>query len=368
MKKKEKIAATLLLMLLAGSSQQLLAAPAAQTTGTAAAAKKEAEGAERSPWLLMPMLQSNPKLGTSAGVMGGYLHYFDEKSHPSIFAINGQYTSTDSIVAGAFARTSFDEDRQRLLAGLMYGNIKNDYSDYLGSGVPLKSNTELRSLISRYLYRVQGNFFLGAQGLYQNFAINGETAMDDQIMEIVGIRPYKSGGLGLVAYHDSRDDENMPTHGLVVNLNNMAYREKLAGEEDFDVYRFDIRYYTPHGAGNVLALHQLNHLTNDAPAQVRSPVQLRGYKIGQYNGDYMSSLEAEERWRLGERWTSTFFVGLACTYGGAQNCSDSENLYPAAGAGIQYVLKPKEGIVMNLEYAQGKDSNYGVYLKMGYAY
>jgi hypothetical protein len=38
------------------------------------------------------------------------------------------------------------------------------------------------------------------------------------------------------------------------------------------------------------------------------------------------------------------------------------------GAGVQYILKPKEGIVMNLEYAQGKDGNYGIYLKMGYAY
>jgi len=35
---------------------------------------------------------------------------------------------------------------------------------------------------------------------------------------------------------------------------------------------------------------------------------------------------------------------------------------------LQYILKPIQGIVANLEYAQGKDGNYGVYLKMGYAY
>jgi hypothetical protein len=82
----------------------------------------------------------------------------------------------------------------------------------------------------------------------------------------------------------------------------------------------------------------------------------------------MSHIEGEERLRLGEKWTATFFLGVACTYGGGKNCSDSKNLYPAGGVGVQYVLKPKEGIVMNLEYAAGKDSNYGVYLKMGYAY
>jgi hypothetical protein len=323
---------------------------------------------ERSPWLLAPVFNVSPKLGTSLGVLGGYLHYYDEKSRPSIFAVTGQYTSTDSIVAGGFAKTSFDEDRQRLTAGLMYGNIKNDYNDYLGTGVPLKSNAELRSMIVRYLYRIKDDWFVGAQGIYQNFAIGGETAFDQEVLDILGVRPYKSGGLGLVVYRESRDSENMPTRGWILSLNNMAYRESLGGEDNFDVYRLDIRYFIEHGKGNVFAIRQLNHFTDNAPTQVKAPVQLRGYKLGQYNGEYMSSIEVEERLRLGEKWTATIFAGVACTYGGDQDCSDSANVYPAAGAGIQYILKPKEGIVMNLEYAQGKADNYGVYLKMGYAF
>jgi hypothetical protein len=323
---------------------------------------------ERSPWLLAPVINVDPKLGTSLGALGGYLHYFDEKSRPSIFAVTGQYSNTDSIVAGGFAKTSFDEDRQRLSAGLVYGYIKNDYSDYLGTGVPLKSNVELRSAIARYLYRVAGNWFVGVQGIYQNFAIGGETTFDQDVLDILGVRPYKSGGLGVLAYHDSRDSDNMPTRGWVLNLNNMAYRESLGGSEDFDVYRLDTRYFIEHGERNVFAIRQLNHFTDNAPTQAQAPVQLRGYKLGQYNGEYMSSIEGEERLRLAEKWTATIFAGVACTYGGGKVCSDSANIYPAAGAGIQYILKPKEGIVMNLEYAQGKAGNYGIYLKMGYAY
>ena len=97
---------------------------------------------EKSPWLLAPLFNSNPKLGTSLGVLGGYLHYFDEKSRPSIFALQGQYSTTDSIVSGVFAKTSFDEDRQRLTAGMVYGYV-NDYSNYLRTGVPLQSNANL---------------------------------------------------------------------------------------------------------------------------------------------------------------------------------------------------------------------------------
>ena len=321
-----------------------------------------------SPWLLAPVFQSNPKLGTSLGALAGYMHYFDEKSRPSIFAVMGQYTTTDSIVAGAQARASFDEDRQRVIAGMIYGYVKNDYSDYLGTGVPLQSNAELKGLITRYTYRVHGDWFAGVQGLYQNFGIGGETAFDEMVLDILGVRPYMSGGLGLVAQYDSRDSENLPTRGLLFTANNMAYRESLGGDDDFDVYRVDIRYFVPHGNGNVLAIRQLNHFTDNAPTQVNAPVQLRGYKIGQYNGKYMSHIEAEERWRFAAKWTATLFVGVACTYGGDRSCGESENLYPMGGAGVQYILKPKEGIVLNLEYAQGKAGNRGAYLKIGYAY
>jgi hypothetical protein len=82
----------------------------------------------------------------------------------------------------------------------------------------------------------------------------------------------------------------------------------------------------------------------------------------------MSSLEAEERLRLEEKWTATLFTGVACLYGDERGCSDKVNLYPDIGAGVQYVLKRREGIVANLEYAQGKAGNYGVYLKLGYSY
>ena len=134
----------------------------------------DAEKEEHSPWMLVPIFSNNPKLGTSIGALAGYINYFDEKSRPSIFALQGQYSSTDSIVSGLLARISFDEDRQRLITGLVYGYVKNDYDDYLGTGVPLKSNGELRSFFARYLYRVRGNWFVGPQGIYQNVAIDGK--------------------------------------------------------------------------------------------------------------------------------------------------------------------------------------------------
>ena len=39
-----------------------------------------------------------------------------------------------------------------------------------------------------------------------------------------------------------------------------------------------------------------------------------------------------------------------------------------AGGGVQYVLKPQIGIVLNLEYAQGKNGSNGLILRTGYTF
>ena len=321
-----------------------------------------------SPWILAPVFTSNPKLGVTLGGTVGYLRFFDPESRPSMFAATGQYSDTESIVAGIFAKTSFAADHQRLNVAGTFGNIKNDYDDYLGTGVPLRNEAELKSVIARYLYRVYGNLFVGGQGIYQNFNIAGETPTDEAILDILGVAPYKSGGIGVVAYYDSRDNDFKPTQGWVASLNNLAYRESLGGETNFDVYRADFRHYFSPGDRMVLAFRQLNHLTDDAPTQNLSPIQLRGYKTGQYTGKYVSQIEGEVRLKLANRWTSNIFAGAGCTYGDEKSCSDNANIFPMGGAGIQFVLKPALGIVLNLEYAVGKSDNSGVILKTGYSF
>ena len=330
--------------------------------------ERATEDEKESPWLVVPTASLNPKLGGSLGFMAAYLHYFDEKSKPSMFGVGGQYTTTESAIASFFGRASWDEDRQRAIGMFAAGAIKNDYDDYLGTGVPLKTNDQLHALVGRYLHRVYGDWFVGVQGTYTDYQLVGESAFDDQVLNVLGLQGFKSGGLGLSIYHDSRDSENSPQKGYLLNVNNVAYRDWIAGPENFDVYRVDYRGFLAHGEGNVLAVRQFNKLTWDAPPSAYAAVQLRGYKAGQYLGEYMSSLEVEERFRLAERWTSTLFGGAAIVYGDSPSGSNYDDLFPALGAGVQYVLKPKEGIVVNLEAAFGKDDNYGVYIKLGYAF
>jgi len=326
------------------------------------------EGKKESPWLLVPTFSSNPKLGTSLGFLAAYMHYFDEQSQVSMFGVNAQYTSTNSAIVGIVSKASWSADHHRLLVVAPTGLIKNDYDDFLGTGKPLKSEDHLQALVGRYLYRVYDDWFAGLQGILTNYEIIGQNALDEEMLQTLGLTGFRSGGIGVAVLHDSRDIEFSPTRGWYMNLNNVAYRDWIEGDNNFDVYRLDLKAFFEHWGGQVLAVRQSNQWTVDAPPSAYAPVVLRGYKMGQYLGKNMSAIEAEERLRLADSWGATIFTGIDCLYGNGKSCTDTEDLYPNVGAGIQYIIKPKEGIVASLEYAQGKLDNYGIFLKMGYGF
>ena len=336
--------------------------------GPPAQAEEDAKPAA-SPWLLVPTFSNNPKLGTAVGALAGYLKSFDPQSQASIFAASAQYTSTDSATLALFARTSFAADHHRVLVFALGGMIRNDYDNFLGTGVPLKSEDHIRAFATRYLYRVKNDWFVGAQALATNYQIIGQSALDGEVLALLGLTGFKAGGVGLVLYHDSRDLLDSPKNGWVFNFNNVAYRQEIEGASDFDVYRLDYRQYWSHGDGHVLAVRQNNQWTHDAPPGAFAPVRLRGYTVGEFLGKSMSSIEVEERHRLAARWTATLFAGVACLYGANRGgCSGTANLFPSVGGGVQYVLKPAQGIVANLEFAVGKDGNRALLFQMGYGW
>jgi hypothetical protein len=167
--------------------------------------------------------------------------------------------------------------------------------------------------------------------------------------------------------HDSRDNEDMPVKGWLLNVNNLAYRDALGGSVSYDAYRVDFRAFWNHGGRHVLAVRQFNWFSHDAPAAAQASVVMRGYKFGEYLAPNMSSLEVEERLSFAPRWGATLFAGSAHLYG-ETTTPLSRSTLPTVGVGLHFVLKPAARMLANLEYAQGVEGNRGVYLKLGYAW
>lgn len=326
------------------------------------------ESTEESPWLFVPLVSSSPKLGTSAGAMAGYLYKFDEKSPTSMFVVNATYSTTDSVIVGLFAKTYFDEDNQRLMAGTLNGKVYNDYNDYLGSGNDFKSSDTIHAIMARYQYRIKGDWFIGAQMVLTNYAITASEDFSSDFLEYVGLDGFESNGVGLVVERDTRDNQNSPSVGSSLLFNTLSYREALGGEEDFDVYTLKFRKYFKHFEDNVLAVRLDGRWSVDAPASGYSKVDLRGYTPGQYLAPHVTTLEIEERIPFTKKWGGQIFTGVAALYGNDSISTDGTRWYPSVGAGINYVLKDEEKMIIRADVAKGIEGNYGIYLQFGRAF
>lgn len=334
------------------------------TTGQSQPASEKKD----SPWMLVPIFTSDPKVGTSLGAMAGYLFKLDSESTSSMAGAMAIFSTTDSRIGGLFFRSFWDADSKRLDAIAASGIVNNDYSDFLGSGLPVSTTDDMKLFWLRYLHGIGQHWFVGGQGVYTNYMIVGDNFITQEILKLLGLTGYDAGALGLVLMYDDRDNKNAPTKGRHLTVHNLAYREAFGGEENFDAVSVAFRQYIPHGESNVFAYRAQGRFTFDAPRSGYSSVSLRGYTRGQYLAPHSVSLEAEERWHVKGRFGVNLFAGVACLYGDGRSCDDPENLFPSGGLGAQYVIKPSEQMVVSVDYAQGKDGNNGFYMRFGQAF
>lgn len=343
---------------------------------------EEATKESSSPWIITPLISSDPKLSTAAGGLVSYLYKFDDVSPASLFGMTGTYSNTDSFVVAGFAQMFFDEDNQRILAALANGTVHNDYDDYLGTGIPLKTTDDINFKVLQYSFRVYDDWFVGIQGLSSNYKIYlaesiGRTAFDDisasiandSLIELAG---FTSNALGLLAEYDNRDRQRSPTKGQHLKVNNSAYREAFGGDISFDAYHLKYSTYFSHGNGSVLAISSNSRWTDDAPVASYSSVQTLGYTRGQYLAPHVTDIQFDERFSLSNKWGLVAYASLACLYGetddGTLSCTDSENIFPSISLGTTYSLNKKEGIVVRTEIAKGKGSNRGFYMTFGHPF
>jgi len=323
---------------------------------------------KESPWLFTPLLSSGPKLGTSLGAMGGYLYKFDKESPSSTFSLMGTYSNNDSYVSGAFAKMFFDHNKQRMIMGTIYGKINNEYHDFLGTGLNVKTTDNIHALFTRYSHLVYQDLYLGAQFVATNYAISGNDIPSEEILNFIGLKGYNSNGVGITFEYDTRDNINSPAKGSFVNVNNISFRKALGGHENFDVIYMKARHYIEHTERFVTALRFDSEWTIDAPQSAYATTNLRGYTQGQYLAQNSSVLEAEERIDLAWGIGATVFMGTNCLYDSFSDCSYLSNYYSVVGGGLNYMIKKEEKMVVRLEGAKGKGDNYGIYMQFGRAF
>ena len=329
-----------------------------------------------SPLLVTPSISADPKLGRTVGGLAAYIRRLDPGSTESIAGVVVNYSDTDSLLAGLFADTYWSADRHRLSMGVGLGNIKNEYADFLGSGLRVRTVDNLKGVFIRYRTRVATGWYVGGQFIYSNYLIDFPPRdAPSSVVDGLGLLGFESAGIGLVTEYDSRDVIRNPVSGTHFSLQHVAYREAIGGNDNFDTARTHIRHYRkidalfggePTLPAAVLALEAAGRFTNDAPISGYSSVTLPGYTRGNYLGRHYSHLRFDLRMPVSKRWGLVTFGGIGCLYGDGGSCND--NFYPSFGLGVSWLVKPKAGIILRAEAAKGENDNSAFYLRFGHPF
>lgn len=233
------------------------------------AAAGRSEVAE-SPWLVTPTFSVDPKLGSTLGGVAGDIGPFEPDSNPSLLTSFGGYSNADSRHFGFAADTWVRANEHRLMFGAAGGEVRNEYDDFLGRGLPAETQDNLGAEVARELHRVKGGWYGGVQGISTDDAIGAEGLLAGALNQI-GPTGLRKNGLGLVAEFDDRDNVRNATLGQQFPVHNVAYREGLGVEESFDALDLSNAEYFPFGEGNVLATDIRGRWTKDAPNRTSPP-------------------------------------------------------------------------------------------------
>ena len=194
------------------------------------------------------------------------------------------------------------EDKMRIYSDL---NFKDMPDNYWGIGYDAARNSYKSDTTTKYkrtwfqfnpkvLWQFKKNWFIGP-AININYT-KGEDACEAVAEEPTyakyNDRPFNSG-LGAVFQYDSRDVPVNAWGGAFVEFSATFFGSYLGGQNNYQVYDFDIRkYFQIKRPGKTLAIQLRGRFGyNDIPygemSQLGTPFDLRGYTWGRYRDNSM---------------------------------------------------------------------------------
>ncbi len=172
-----------------------------------------------------------------------------------------------------------------------------------------------------------------------------------------------SSGIQLAVLYDSRDNLLNAKEGMYIELTHGFYGSYLGGSHQFQLTRFDLRYFTQplEHKKSTLAFQCLMHFSHgDTPlhelGRLGGDEIMRGYFEGRFTDRHLLSMQVEWRQKLTPLWGFTVFAG----YGGVANKVDQFNLETmnlSAGIGVRFLIDKHEDLNLRLDYGVGRRTN-----------
>lgn len=331
--------------------------------------------------IFTPVISFAPETNLSFGV--GMKSLFKLKgsgneTRTSNMPVTAQYTIENKFLFFSGFQVFFPQEKYVLAGNL---RIQSFPSLYFGIGQNTPKTNEEEFAYSQILFEpiLLKNvfipyFFVGSGIRYNKISnvesvANGLLALSDQ----PGASGSTSSGLQLAMIYDSRDNLLNPKKGMYLEFTHGFYGQVLGGTQSYQLSRFDLRYYLPVSkkTTNVLAFQlqgQLSH--GDTPllemGRLGGDESLRGYFEGRYTDRHLLASQVEWRQKINKLWGYTIFAGLG-SVAPEINKFGFDNLRPAIGIGLRFLVDPHEDLNLRLDFGAGQEKiNY--YLKIAEAF
>jgi outer membrane protein assembly factor BamA len=207
---------------------------------------------------------------------------------------------------------------------------------------------------------------------------------------VPGSRGSRAAQLQAGLLHDSRDNIFASTRGSFAQLTAGAAAPWLGSAFAFRRVQLDARHFVPLGAlgdraagmRRVLALQGVVEGTGgtvplDLLPQVGNSNWTRGYVRGRFRDRYLLAAQAEYRapwfFGIGDGWLARERLGYAVFAGGGAVAPRAGDLFgarflPSVGLGGRYLLLPRSGTTVRVDYGVGTAGQSGLYLNFNEAF
>ena len=172
-------------------------------------------------------------------------------------------------------------------------------------------------------------------------------------------------GIGYSFLKDTRNNLLTPTKGIYAYLNS-TYNFSAKNYTEFTL---DLRYYKTWKDKFTLANRFINDFNMGSPpffdfALLGGDKFVRGYYLGRYRDNNLSSFQSEFRFPAFWRIYLSAFGGLSNIYS-TNNNFRLENSKYNYGFGIRFLVDKAENTYLRLDYAIGQSNNDGFYISFG---
>jgi hypothetical protein len=319
----------------------------------------------------IPFINYDKTFGLNLGALGQMFYKLNSRdtiSPSSSTGVLGMYTTNATYFAGAYQRMYFKEDTWRMMAAAGLGNINFQYWQELpiiGGGF-IGFNTEAKFAMVRVERRVYKNLYAGINSIFSR--ARTEFDVPDFLPDSLRFDERNLNSLGYLFNYDMREHQINPYEGFNIEFKNSLFREWMNNINNFDKYELTYNhYYQIKNERNILATRiKANISAGDVPFQGQNVVgqdDIRGYSSGKYRDNQVYAIQAEYRWRFYKRFGMVGFLGIATAVERISELSEGE-LLPGLGAGIRYMMLPKERVNIGIDVAVGKD-DWGMYFRIG---